>query len=244
MATFSISIAGDSAVNLEFAHAITPETSRLVRVAAQTLTDDPVRGVVEVVPTFCSLMVCYDPLVIGYDDLIARISGKLRNLSAVETGMRRIVSIPVCYGGSFGPDLDAVAAHAALTPDEVVSLHSGRDYLIDMLGFLPGFAYLGGLDPRLYTPRLAAPRTVIPAGSVGIGGAQTGIYPLPSPGGWQLIGRTPLRPYDPERAQPILYSAGDYLRFSPIGEDRYHALETQIAAGQYVYDIRMEERWE
>ena len=160
MATFSISIAGDSAVNLEFARTITPETSRLVRVAAQTLTDDPVRGIVEVMPTFCSLMVCYDPLVIGYDDLVAGISGKLRNLSVVETGMRRIVSIPVCYGGSFGPDLDTVAAHARLTPDEVVDLHSGRDYLIDMLGFLPGFAYLGGLDPRLHTPRLATPRTV------------------------------------------------------------------------------------
>ena len=109
-----------------------------------------------------------------------------------------------------------------------------------MLGFLPGFAYLGGLDERLHTPRLATPRTVIEAGSVGIGGAQTGIYPLPSPGGWQLIGRTPLRPYDPTREKPILYQAGDYLRFVPISESEYHAIEAQLSEGTYRYAIETE----
>ena len=111
-----------------------------------------------------------------------------------------------------------------------------------MLGFLPGFAYLGGLDERLHTPRLATPRTVIEAGSVGIGGAQTGIYPLPSPGGWQLIGRTPLRPYDPTRETPILYQAGDYLRFVPITESEYHDIEAQLAAGTYRYHTETEAR--
>ena len=110
-----------------------------------------------------------------------------------------------------------------------------------MLGFLPGFAYLGGLDPRLHTPRLAEPRTEIPAGSVGIGGAQTGIYPLASPGGWQIIGRSPVRPYDPDREQPILYRAGEYLRFQPITHAQYDAIEAQIAAGGYQYGIIVEE---
>ena len=110
-----------------------------------------------------------------------------------------------------------------------------------MLGFLPGFAYLGGLDPRLHTPRLSVPRTEIPAGSVGIGGAQTGIYPLASPGGWQIIGRSPVRPYDPERAQPILYRAGEYLRFPPITQKQYDAIEAQIAAGGYECDVIVEE---
>lgn len=240
MAGFTISIAGDSAINLEFASSISAHASALVRTAAQTLAADPVPGVTELVPAFCSLMIVYDPCVVGYDQLVTRVRGKLRNLSATESGVRRIVVIPVCYGGDFGPDLGTVAAHANLTEKEVVALHSGRDYLIDMLGFLPGFAYLGGLDPRLHTPRLAVPRTSIPAGSVGIGGAQTGIYPLASPGGWQIIGRSPVRPYDPERTQPILYSAGDYLRFSPISPARYDAIEAQIAAGGYECDVIVE----
>lgn len=240
MAAFTITIAGDSAINLEFAKTISPQTSGLIRAAASTLTDDPIPGVVELVPTFCSLMVTYDPCTIGYEDLAARVQGKLRNLNTVENGVKRIVVIPVCYGGEYGPDLGTVAQHAGLSPDEVVALHSGRDYLIDMLGFLPGFAYLGGLDGRLHTPRLAEPRTSIPAGSVGIGGAQTGIYPLASPGGWQIIGRSPVRPYDPDRAEPILYSAGEYLRFLPITSAQYDAIEAQIAAGNFECDVIVE----
>ncbi len=241
MAAFSITIAGDSAINLTFADTITPETSTLIRQAADGLSQDPVPGIVELVPTFCSLMVCYDPLQIGYDQLIERLQGKLRNLGTVEMGVRQVVHIPVCYGGEFGPDLGAVAEHAGLPEQEVIDVHSSHDYLIDMLGFLPGFAYLGGLDPRLHTPRLDVPRTSIPAGSVGIGGAQTGVYPLASPGGWQIIGRTPLKPYDPDREKPILYEAGQYLRFEPIDEDEYQAIEARLAAGTYEYAITVEE---
>ena len=241
MAGFNITIAGDSAINLEFAKTISPQTSGMIRVAAQTLTDDPIPGVTELVPTFCSLMVTYDPCVIGYDELCQRVQGKLRNLAAAEAGVKRIVVIPVCYGGEFGPDLPTVARHAGMSEQDVVSLHCAHDYLIDMLGFLPGFAYLGGLDPRLHTPRLSVPRTEIPAGSVGIGGAQTGIYPLASPGGWQIIGRSPVRPYDPERAQPILYRAGEYLRFQPITQKQYDAIEAQITAGGYECDVVVEE---
>ena len=237
MAGFNITIAGDSAINLEFAKTISPQTSGMIRVAAQTLTDDPIPGVTELVPTFCSLMVTYDPCVIGYDELCQRVQGKLRNLAAAETGVKRIVVIPVCYGGEFGPDLPTVAHHAGMSEQDVISLHCAHDYLIDMLGFLPGFAYLGGLDERLHTPRLATPRTRIEPGAVGIGGAQTGIYPLASPGGWRIIGRTPVRPYDPDRESPILYAAGDYLRFVPITPQEFSLIETQVESGTYECEI-------
>lgn len=241
MALFKVSIAGDSAINLEFAQTISPETSGLIRSAAQVLEADPIPGVRELVPTFCSLMVVYDPCAIGYDDLLAKVQGKLRSLQAEGQTVRRIVEIPVCYGGEFGPDMATVCEHAHMDEAQVVALHSGHDYLIDMLGFLPGFAYLGGLDERLHTPRLAVPRTEIPAGSVGIGGAQTGVYPLASPGGWQIIGRTPVRPYDPNREEPIAYAAGDYLRFVPISEKQYAAIEAQVAAGTYEFTVTKED---
>lgn len=237
MATFDITIAGDSALNLEFAHEISPETSTMIRLAATYLTEDPVEGVVELVPTFCSLMVVYDPCVIGCQELAERLRSRLSVLSDAEASVKRIVEIPVCYGGEFGPDMGNVVAHTGLSEEEVVRLHTQHDYLIDMLGFLPGFAYLGGLDERLHTPRLATPRTRIEAGSVGIGGAQTGVYPLASPGGWQIIGRTPIRPYDPDRARPILYEAGDYLRFVPISPEEYATIEAQLAARSYEYRI-------
>ncbi|MEG1168267.1 MAG: 5-oxoprolinase subunit PxpB [Gordonibacter sp.] len=241
MAGFTISIAGDSALNLEFAHTISAETSAKIRMSAESLTVDPIEGITELVPTFCSLMVYYNPLTVTFDELSARLRGKLRDVGEVDLSVRKIVQIPVCYGKEFGPDLDSVATHAGLSTREVVQIHTAHDYLIDMLGFLPGFAYLGGLDPRLHTPRLATPRTLIEPGSVGIGGAQTGIYPLASPGGWQIIGRTPLRPYDPDRTEPILYAAGEYLRFVPISPDEYAAIETQLAANTYEYRIFVED---
>lgn len=237
MAGFDITIAGDSALNLKFADVITPETSTMIRIAAQNLTEDPIDGIVELVPTFCSLMVYYNPLEITFDELSYRLRGKLRGLDSADADVKKIVQIPVCYGGEYGPDIQTVADHAGLSVEEVIEIHSSKDYLIDMLGFLPGFAYLGGLDERICTPRLAVPRTLIEPGSVGIGGSQTGIYPLPSPGGWQIIGRTPLRPYDPDRDEPILYAAGEYLRFVPIAPDEYSAIETQLAANAYEYQI-------
>lgn len=241
MAGYTITIAGDSALNIEFSRVISEETSRLIRSAAQMLEARPIEGVVELVPTICSLMVVYDPCIIGYDELLEALSSRLVNLHASQAGARRIFIIPVCYGGEYGPDIETVAEHAGLTVDEVIAIHSSHDYLIDMLGFLPGFAYLGGLDSRLHTPRLSTPRTSIPAGSVGIGGAQTGVYPLSSPGGWRLIGRTPVRPYDPSRERPILYAAGDYLRFVPVDEDEYLTLSARVDAGAFVCDTVVQE---
>ncbi len=237
MAGFNITVAGDSAINLEFGNVISEKTNGLIRAAAQTLEANPINGVIELVPTFCSLMVVYNPCVVGYDELTSQVRGKLRGLVATTGGIHRVVKIPVCYGGDFGPDLGDVAEHAGMSAEEVIAIHSGHDYLIDMLGFLPGFAYLGGLDERLHTPRLATPRTRIEPGAVGIGGAQTGIYPLASPGGWRIIGRTPVRPYDPDRESPILYAAGDYLRFVPITPQEFSLIETQVESGTYECEI-------
>lgn len=240
MANFTITVAGDSALNLEFAKTISAETSAKIHMAAENLAADPIEGVTELIPAFCTLMVYYNPLVISFEALSAKLNGKLRDIGEVDLNIRKIIPIPVCYGGEFGPDLKTVAEHAGLTEEEVIAIHTEPDYLIDMLGFLPGFAYLGGLDARLHTPRLSVPRTRIEPGSVGIGGAQTGVYPLASPGGWQIIGRTPIRPYDPNREQPILYAAGEYLRFIPITIEEYTAIETQLAAGTYSYGIFVE----
>lgn len=156
------------------------------------------------IPAFTSLLINYDPRVVNYKTLTKRLQKLLKLDVNEETSTSRVFEIPVCYGGEYGPDIENIAKNAGLTEEEVIKIHSSKDYLIYMLGFLPGFSYLGGLDERIHTPRLANPRIRIPAGSVGIGGSQTGIYPLDSPGGWQLLGLTPVKTYDPERENPIL----------------------------------------
>ena len=240
MAQFYITIAGDSALNVEFKQEISPEISGLVHSCARMLEEHPIEGVIECIPTICSLMVCYNPQVISYDALCACLQTRLKNITGTAQETRRIVEIPVCYGGEFGPDIAFVAEHAQLSVPDVIRIHAGVDYLIDMLGFMPGFAYLGGLNKRLHTPRLQSPRTCIEAGSVGIGGAQTGIYPLPSPGGWRLIGKSPVCLYDPFRDHPILYAAGDYLRFIPISEEDFHCIQAQVQAHTYTCNVVVE----
>ncbi len=237
----TMKIAGDSAVSLEFEQVISAETSSLIRLAAHNLSEEKKPGIIDIVPAFCSLLVRYDPLILDFDSLSSYLSGALENIGDVDLRTKHIVEIPVCYGGDFGPDIDFVAEHAGLSVEEVIEIHSQHDYLIDMLGFLPGFAYLGGLDPRIHTPRLEIPRTRIEAGAVGIGGAQTGLYPLASPAGWRIIGRSPARPYDPDRKNPILYQAGDYIRFVPITPEEYASIDTMIKAGEYHYRFITEE---
>ena len=240
MAQFYITIAGDSALNVEFKQEISPEISGLVHSCARMLEEHPIEGVIECIPTICSLMVCYNPQIISYEALCACLQTRLKDITGTAQETRRIVEIPVCYGGEFGPDIDFVAEHAQLSVPDVIRIHAGVDYLIDMLGFMPGFAYLGGLDKRLHTPRLQSPRTCIEAGSVGIGGAQTGIYPLPSPGGWRLIGKSPVCLYDPFRDHPILYAAGDYLRFIPISEEDFYCIQAQVQAHTYTCNVVVE----
>lgn len=240
--TYEIRIAGDSALVIEFEQDIREDINRQIKGIFQLLKEQPIQGVLDVIPAFASLLVSYDPRVITYKKLRKRLKALATIYVSIKDELRRILEIPVCYGGAYGPDLAFVAQNAGLSEEEVIKRHTGRDYLIYMLGFLPGFTYLGGLDQAIHTPRLDEPRLSIEAGSVGIGGNQTGIYPLASPGGWQLIGRTPVKTYDPNRKQPILFEAGDYIRFKAIDEESYAEIHRAVLEGTYeVSVIRGEE---
>ncbi len=233
MQNIKILTAGDSSVLIEFKKEISPEINRKITSTVQLMKEQHIEGVVDVIPAFCSLLVNYDPRVISYENLKKRLTLLLKMETKTGEQRKRVYEIPVCYGGEYGPDLENIAKHAGLTQEEVIQIHSSRDYLIYMLGFLPGFCYLGGLDERIHTPRLANPRIKIHAGSVGIGGSQTGIYPLDSPGGWQLMGMTPVKTYDPLREKPILVEAGDYIRFRPVDEDEYKRIKEMVERGEY-----------
>ena len=233
MPDIRILTAGDSALLIEFGKEINPETNRKITAIVQLMREQHIEGIVDVIPAFCSLLINYAPRVLSYEELKERMENLLKMETKTETTRKRIFEIPVCYGGEYGPDIDNIAEHAGLSVNEVIKIHSSKDYLIYMLGFLPGFTYLGGLDERIHTPRLASPRLTIRAGSVGIGGSQTGIYPLDSPGGWQLMGLTPVRTYDPERQTPILVEAGDYIRFIPIDEDEFLRIQKLVEKGKY-----------
>jgi KipI family sensor histidine kinase inhibitor len=186
----------------------------------------------ELVPAYRSLLFLFDPLQVGRRELRRLIESILQTLPNPPPPLQgRTVEIPVCYGAAHGPDLAAVAAHAGLSEAEAIALHAGATYRVCLLGFTPGFPYLGGMPERLALPRLTTPRPRVPAGSVGIAAAQTGIYPLESPGGWRLIGRTALRLFDPGAARPFLLSPGDAVRFVPIDEEQLGALQGAAGSG-------------
>ncbi len=200
-------------------------TAKIVRFC-RALEADPPPGVSEWVPAYTTVAVYYRPRQMGYDALCQALTRRARrrvpgSLDAEEDGPR-LIEIPVCYGGAFGPDLEDVAALHGVTPAEVIWRHSSPRYRVQFLGFLPGFAYLSGLPPSLVTPRLDTPRQSVPAGAVGIGGMQTGVYPLESPGGWRIIGRTPCLLFDPAREPPALLRAGDRVQFVSVLEETYH----------------------
>lgn len=215
---------GDRAVTVEWGSTIDERINRQVHAFARKVEALSHPAITEVVPTYRSATVHYRPEVLSYEEL------KQLLLSLTQGGPEEaeelpVVEIPVCYGGEYGPDLEEVAQHCSLTPEEVIARHTAPTYRIYMLGFTPGFPYLGGMDPSIAAPRRKEPRIHIPAGSVGIAGEQTGVYPIVSPGGWQLIGRTPLRLFDPQREQPILLSAGAGIRFVPIDEETFRKME-------------------
>lgn len=225
--------AGDRAVVAEFGDRIDPVINDRVQALAAQLQEAKVPGVTELVPTYRSLLVHYDPALIKFAALKERLELLAENPGEAAAAGKRILEIPCCYGGHFGPDLADVAGHAGLSREEVVSIHSSAVYRVYMLGFLPGFVYLGGLDERIAMPRLSTPRLKIPRGAVGIGGSQTGVYPLASPGGWRLIGATPLEFYDPGREEPVLCQAGDLIRFVPIDACEYYDIRQELLRGTY-----------
>lgn len=233
MQEIKILTAGDSSLLIEFGKEISPEINQKITATVQLMKEQHIEGVVDIIPAFCSLLINYDPRVIRYDELKSRMRDLVKMDIKAEAGRKKVYEIPVCYGGAYGPDIENIAKHAGLSVEEVIEIHSSRDYLIYMLGFLPGFTYLGGLDERIHTPRLANPRLKINAGSVGIGGSQTGIYPMDSPGGWQLMGMTPVKTYDPSREVPILVEAGDYIRFVPVSEEEYLRIKELVDKNEY-----------
>lgn len=238
---FRVLPAGESALVIELGDRIDPDINQRVYDLAATIERAALAVVQEVVPTYRSLLVRYDPLRANYADMAKSVEDLAR---ATLTGkgskeqQRQLYEVAVVYGGEDGPDLPAVASHVGLAEDEVVSLHTRPAYRVYMLGFAPGFPYLGGLDPRIACPRLKTPRTRVTAGSVGIAENQTGIYPLATPGGWQIIGRTPVRLFDARRDPPVAITPGSFLRFVKVSQKEAREIEQKVADGRYEIPIR------
>lgn len=234
MADVRFLLTGDTSVCVEFGNEISEPINAQIRAFNIALSSSSIPGIVETVPTYRSLMVHYDPEVIRYAPLMEKLKSLLGQLDKITIPPSEVLEIPVLYGGEeMGPDLKFVAEHAGKTEEEVINIHTSTEYLIYMLGFTPGFTYLGGMDEAIATPRLKTPRVKIPAGSVGIAGSQTGVYPIDSPGGWQLIGRTPVRMYDAGRETPILPQAGQYIKFYAIDRAEFDKIAAQEAAEGY-----------
>jgi len=213
---------GDRGLLLEFGEEISSETNEKVRRMALAIQAEAIKGIIETVPTYRSLLIIYDPLILSIDDLKKR-------LEKLEDGLRqtpfpepKLTRIPVVYGDPYGPDLDFVAQYHRISHNEVIQLHCSKPYFIYMIGFMPGYPYMGELPDALITPRLKTPRLSVPAGSVAIAQKQTGIYPMESPGGWQIIGRTPIKIFDPKKEPPALLQMGDLVQFYPISEKEFN----------------------
>lgn len=230
--------ASEDSLQIQFEQKICPEVNSRISAFVKTFEyiAKDIAGVLEIVPTYCSVSIYFDEAICQISllkDLAQKALQKSEEEKTESTDSARTITIPVCYEDQeFAPDLEKVALHAKLSKEEVIKLHSSSDYLIYMMGFLPGFPYLGGMNPRLETPRLETPRTKIPAGSVAIGGAQTGLYPVESPGGWNIIGRTPLRLFDVKRKPFFLYEAGDKISFLPITREEFENFDESLWLAQ------------
>ena len=228
MTPLRIVAAGDAALVAEFDNRIDADVNAHTVALAEHVRVHAVRGVRDVVPTFRSVAVYFDPLATDVDALATMLRQATPMPMRDHVSATAVINVPVCYDSNYGPDLEDVAKRADLDPESVVSIHAGCDYRVFMLGFVPGFAYLGTVDPRIAAPRRETPRLEVPAGSVAIAGQQTGVYPSQTPGGWNIIGRTPLRTWRPHAARPALFRAGDTVRFRCIDRDAFD----RIAAGQ------------
>ena len=228
---------GDTAIVLEFGHHINRLTHGHIQAFTAYLDQHPFPGLVEYVPAFTTLTIYYDLWVVSQQGLVnpyATVAARLREMllhvkTNPEKTAAKVIEIPVHYGGKYGPDLEYVASSHGLKPKEVIKLHTQTTYLVYMMGFAPGFPYLGGMASEIATPRKEKPRARVPAGSVGIAGKQTGVYPIQCPGGWQLIGRTPLLLFNPRRDKPSLLEAGDSIWFVPISEKQFEKIKEKEA---------------
>jgi len=224
--------AGDTAMVVEFGERIDRALSdRVLRLGAK-LRLAQLPGLIETVPTYRSLMIHYDPVLTDHASLKARVAALLEDESAA-TAQARLWRIPACYESAHAADLPEVAQRAGLAESEVVRLHTETLFHVYMIGFVPGYPYMGDLPQALVLPRRADPRTRVPAGSIAIASTMTAIYPLESPGGWHLIGATPIRLFDPRAARPALFSPGDKLRFEPIGVAEFEEIRKASASGLY-----------
>jgi len=229
---------GDRALLVEFGDSIDPDINKRVHDLTASIDTADVPGVVELIPTYRSLLISYDPMTTTPEALQTAVSDYLSPDPQIVARSPRIVHIPTLYGGEHGPDIDFVSQNSGLSNDVIVDIHSSVDYLVYGMGFSPGFPYLGGLDDRLITPRLKSPRTHVAAGSVAIAETQTGVYPVASPGGWRLIGRTPIRLFDPDVNPPAVIHAGDRVRFVPMsGPDEYERILNQVRDGSFSVTI-------
>jgi inhibitor of KinA len=225
MSTFRIVPAGDSAIIVEFEDRIDAAVNARALAVAGRLQAQPVAGVRDVVPTYRSVAVYFDPLHTSHDALVARLEREAAHAVPEAAPASGVIRIPVCYGGELGPDLADVAAFGGITQSAAVDLHVGVTYRVFMLGFMPGFAYLGIVDAGIAAPRRGTPRVRVPRGAVGIAGSQTGVHPVEAPSGWQLIGRTPVRPFDFARAEPFLMKPGDSVRFYQVDRPEFDRME-------------------
>jgi len=230
--------ASDNSILVKFGDEIKREINQDIQAMVYLLEEEKITGVIEYIPSYTKLMIVYNPLIIDYHTLVAQLRELKEKIDIFTTPSTKIIEIPVMYGGEYGPDLETVAKYNSLSVEEVIKIHSSRDYLIYMLGFTPGFPYLGGMSKKIATPRLKNPREKIPAGSIGIADHQTGIYPISSPGGWQIIGRTPVKLFDPNREAPFLLEAGSYLRFVPVFNEEVELIEEQIEMGEYRISVK------
>ncbi len=224
---------GDSGIILEVGNRISEEVNRKIRALSYCIERVQLKEIVEIIPTYTTVLVLYNPLETSYEGLTKKLRDIEESIDDIKLPPREVVHIPTLYGDEYGTDLKHVARHNELTVEEVINIHSRANYLVYMLGFTPGFPYLGGMSEKISTPRLENPREKIPAGSVGIAGNQTGIYPIDSPGGWQLIGRTPLNLFDAKRKPSVLLKAGQYLKFQPICKGEYQAISKEIKENRY-----------
>jgi KipI family sensor histidine kinase inhibitor len=225
--------AGDKAIELEFGNEISKELNLLVRKVYYCIRKKNIEGIEEMVPTYRSLIVYYNPQKIKYTYLVQQFKELEKSVTEISLPTAHVTEIPVLYGGEYGPDLEFVAQYNKLSVEEVIKIHTEKEYFIYMLGFSPGFPYLGGMSDKIATPRLEKPRIKVSEGSVGIAGGQTGIYPINSPGGWQIIGRIPVKLFEIKEKFPFLLKSGDYLKFYPINQKEFKEIKKKVEEGNY-----------